>query len=264
MVSDTAPAGGGDTISIAGKKVKKTTAGIAALAIVGVIIYARKKSATATAATATTAATFTDPAGNSCAAANPTTGYCPGTAEDTAALAQLSASGQSSTYTAPVLGGGSGGTSGGVPAFLSNGDWGTYAEQALGSDGTDATAAAIAKYLGGSQLTSTQVSTVEEAIAIANYPPVSGPGGFPPSMHVAAAAPAPAPSPAAGQVTVPKVTGMSGAQAVSKLDASHLRGQLPAGRHGTYTVSSQNPAAGRQVAAGTIVELGIHEQTGKK
>ncbi len=67
----------------------------------------RKNTASGTGAQAI----VTDPAGNTCSTLNPDTGYCPGTAEDTAAITQLgqgSASGSSGT----PAGGGSTDTSG--------------------------------------------------------------------------------------------------------------------------------------------------------
>lgn len=183
-----------DTVNILGHPVKKRTATIGAVAAGGVIVVAvyRKKQAAAAAAAAgsTTAATgtamVTDPGGASCAALDPATGYCPGTPGDVAAQqgaaaynGGLDASGGVS-YFEPT------GTSSGstVPTFLDNGSWAQYVEQALGSTGEDATAAAIAKYLNGQQVTSAQQSIIEEAIAIANYPPVPGSGGFPPSIKL--------------------------------------------------------------------------------
>jgi hypothetical protein len=63
------------------------------------------------------AGVMTDPAGNQCAAINPDTGYCPGTPEDTAALAANAAAGGASTSgtdtTGAAAGGGNGGTTGG-------------------------------------------------------------------------------------------------------------------------------------------------------
>jgi hypothetical protein len=55
----------------------------------------------------------TDPAGNQCGVINPDTGYCPGTPEDTAALASGAASGTDTSGAAAGTGTpGSGGTSG--------------------------------------------------------------------------------------------------------------------------------------------------------
>jgi hypothetical protein len=189
------PAHGG-TVNILGHPVKKQTALIAGAAGVVVIIVAVERKRAAAAAGASPAALVSDPAGNQCSALNPATGYCPGTAADTAAQ-QATADGLSSAstddlaggssgggyyYTPPVTGTGTSGTGSAVPAFTDNASWGQYVETALGSNGSDAVAAAIAKYLSGQPVTEAQQTTIEEAIAIANYPPVTGPNGDPPSM----------------------------------------------------------------------------------
>jgi hypothetical protein len=199
-------------VPVLGKE-KKSTALLALAAAVGVIGFAviekRKQAAAAAAAAAssTAAGQFTDPAGNVCAAPDPNTGYCPGTAEDQAAQAQLTSEGE--------LAAGSGGYGTGViPVFTSNAAWAQYAEQELGSDGADATAAAIAAYLSGQALTEAQVTIVEEATAIAGPPPVPGPNGFPPSMNTTTAStsssPAGAGSCASGFTWSATQTGASG------------------------------------------------------
>jgi hypothetical protein len=89
----------------------------------------------------------TDPAGNQCAVINPDTGYCPGTPEDTAALASGAASGTDTTGAAAGTGTpgggdgtGGGGTGGGGPA---GGDGTTYVPPATtGTPPADAAAAA--------------------------------------------------------------------------------------------------------------------------
>jgi hypothetical protein len=256
------------TINVAGHKVSKNEALLLGLVAVGVVIVAvmRKKSANAAAAAAAGssagAGQFTDPAGNVCAAPDPSTGYCPGTPEDISAQEQLSAS---STDYGLDSGGSLGGSTGevannSVPVFTDNGAWGQYVEQMLGSDGTDATAAAIAKYLSGQSVTEAQQTTIEQAIAIANYPPVAGSGGFPPSVNLSASSPAPAP--AATQVTVPNVVGMrAAAQALPALTAAGFKYHTspvinPAHE---YTVSSQTPGAGKKAAAGSTVDLGLKQ-----
>lgn len=74
----------------------------------------------------TGAAMQTDPAGNTCTAINPATGYCPGTPEDAAALAAASTSGGTDTTGttggtdttggAAGTGNGAGGSTAGTPA----------------------------------------------------------------------------------------------------------------------------------------------------
>jgi hypothetical protein len=179
-------------VPVVGKE-KKSTAllfGGAAIAVIAYAVIEKRKQAAAAAAaasSATPAGQFTDPAGNVCAAPDPNTGYCPGTEEDQAAQAQLTSQGE--------LAAGSGGYGTGViPVFTSNASWAQYAEQQLGSDGADATAAAIAAYLSGQGLTEAQVTIVEEATAIAGPPPVPGPNGFPPSMNTTTASSTTAPA----------------------------------------------------------------------
>jgi PASTA domain len=265
------------TIDIGGKHVKKSTAYLVGAAGVGVVIVAvmRKKSAAAAAAASSTtgAAMVTDPAGNQCAVLDAQTGFCPGTPEDISAQQQLSAGSDAgleegtaaSQYTPPSLFGNSSGTTTSVPVFTDNGSWGQYVEEALGSNGEDATAAAIAKYLAGQSLTEAQITIVEQAIAIANYPPVSGTGGFPPSVNTGTTTPPvttpPVPPPvttppANGKVTVPKVTGEHGEDARKQLQAVGFKtAQVPATTKAgkITTVTSQDPVAGKQVAKGSTV-----------
>jgi len=189
--------GGTIDLPVVGKE-KKTPVLLFAAAAIAVIAYAiiekRKQAAAAAAAaaaqtTASTAGQFTDPAGNVCAAPDPATGYCPGSPQDQQAQENLAAYGSAGTansgYTETV------GTNS-IPVFTSNAVWAQYAEQLLGSDGNDATSAALGAYLTGAQLTEAQTSLVEEAIAVANYPPVPGPTGYPPSMNVSTASTPPA------------------------------------------------------------------------
>ena len=186
--------GGTIDLPVVGKE-KKTPVLLFGAVAVAVVIYAviekRKQAAAAAAASTATAPSgqFTDPAGNVCDAPDPSTGYCPGSPEDISAQEQLSAYGGAGTansaYTATV-----GGNT--IPVFTSNAVWAQYVEQLLGSDGNDATSAAIGAYLTGAQLTEAQSSLVEEAIAVGNYPPVPGPTGYPPSMNVTAGSTAPA------------------------------------------------------------------------
>jgi len=180
-------------VPVVGKK-KKTPVLLGAAVVIGVIIYAiiqKNKNAAAAAAAAAAGSTgqFTDPGGNVCAAPNPQTGYCPGSPQDQQALDNIAATGSAGTansgYTETV-------GSNSIPLFTNNAVWAQYAEQLLGSDGNDATSAALGAYLTGGQLTEAQASLVEEAIAVANYPPVPGPNGDPPGMNVSTASTPPA------------------------------------------------------------------------
>jgi hypothetical protein len=195
----TAAHSSGSTIKlpIFGTVKKKTAAivGIGSVAgVLGFIWYRQRKAASAaaaasTASTASTAAMQTDPAGNQCVTLDPQTGYCPGTTEDTQALEALTqesaagelSSGSSSDYVG--LAEGTGNT--GPGTFTSNANWAQYVEEALGSDGTDAIAAAIGLYLNGQPLSSSQVTIIQEAVAIGGNPPVSGASGYPPNYQTA-------------------------------------------------------------------------------
>lgn len=198
-----------ETVKLPGfGEVKKSTAIVGGLGIAGVFLilwWRQRKSAQAQSAAAATspaaaAATVTDPAGNVCSALNPATGYCPGTAEDQAALAQASGGAGLGGYYDGSGGGyyGSGGyygggtqgpttpTTGSGPGpgnFSNNAQWGDAAEAALGSDGHDHVAAALGKYLTGRALSGAQVTDVEEAIAAEGQPPVPGTDGYPPSYR---------------------------------------------------------------------------------
>lgn len=210
---------------------KKSTVMLFAAAGVGVIIYAmmaKKKAAAAAAAAAAPGAgagTFTDPAGSVCSAPNPATGYCPGTPADISAQQQLAAGSSAygvsggSQYGGGYLGSvsslGGQSLSNAVPVFTNNGAWGQYVEQMLGSNGSDAIAAAIAKYLSGQSLTTDQATVAEEAVAIANYPPVSGPGGFPPSMNTTATSSTTPGTCSAGHTWVQTATGAAGETAAT-------------------------------------------------
>jgi hypothetical protein len=73
---------------------------------------------------------------------------------------------------------------GGPGSFTSNAQWAQYAESQLSGIVNEPTlSAALGKYLTGQPMTPDQKSLADQAIAIAGYPPVSGPGGFPPAMH---------------------------------------------------------------------------------
>lgn len=264
-----APKAGG-TIDVLGHPVKKTTALAAGAAGAGVIIIAiiRKRSAAQQAA-ASSAGTVTDPAGNQCATLDPSTGYCPGTAAD--ASAQQAAAISSGADTAGASGGGGGyyyqppatgtsATGSAVPTFTDNASWGQYVETALGSNGEDATAAAIAKYLSGQPVTEAQQTTIEEAIAIANYPPVTGPNGDPPSMTLAptnTTTPPGSTSTAPATVKVPDVVNDWVVDASSALQSAGLKmTPEPAAVKGkVHIVTGQKPAAGATVARGSTVTI---------
>lgn len=248
------PSPKGGTFDILGHKVKKNTAYVAGAAGVGVIIIAvmRKRAAAQAAAAVTTAALVSDPAGNQCASLNPATGYCPGTQADIAAQ-QSTAAGLSSAaitggggggggyYVPPALGtGGVSGTGSAVPSFVDNASWGQYVETALGSNGSDSVAAAIAKYLSGQPVTADQQTLIEEAIAIAGYPPVGGATGSPPSMTLL--------SPAASSGTTTPVT--TGTGTTTTTTGTTATGTTTT--TGTGSTTATKPAAAPTVSGGKM------------
>lgn len=171
--------------------VRKQTAIIAGVGsvvlVLGIYWYRQHKASQTATSSSAGSALVTDPDGNQCAALA-SSGYCPGTPGDLAAQ-QQAASGGYSPYT--YGGGGSplGLTTGTTPvvttaAFATNAAWAQAAESYLGSNGADATAAALSKYIAGQAITTAQQTVVEEAIAAEGYPPVSGSAGYPPSMNV--------------------------------------------------------------------------------
>lgn len=176
----------GGTITLpGGLKVKKNVAigiGVAAVIIAAAYYYRSRQAASSEPYTPS-------------AEIDPQTGYPYGSPEDQAALAALSGStiGQMDSsswvggqtigydqYGNPVYGQGGGGVPG---SFTNNAQWTQAAEAYMGSDGNDAIAAALGKYITGQPLTDTQVTTVQSAIASQGYPPIAGPTGFPPSYH---------------------------------------------------------------------------------
>lgn len=174
---------GGGKIDIPGVgKVKPVYAGagLAAVAVLIILYYRRKNSAGST----TAAAQQTDPAGNT-GPIDPATGYVFGSPEDVAALAAAGGS----------TGGGGSGTGGGGttsdqvsngPPFTSNAAWAQYAIQVLEGNGYDAGTVTgdLGLYLSGSQVTADQEDVINAAIAVAGYPPVAGPNGYPPAINV--------------------------------------------------------------------------------
>jgi PASTA domain len=281
MAETDAPPAAGGTVHVPGigpmKKKTATIAGVAAGVLVVVYIEVRKRQAAAATPATGTAGTVTDAAGNVCSALDPSSNYCPGSAQDQAYYAQQSG----------VLGGGLGGPSGsgtgivgydqngnpiyassgsgvtavsGPGSFTNNAQWASYCEQGMGSSGNDAIAAALGKYITGGPVTSdAQVTTIDEAIAIGGYPPTQGPGGKPPSINRTGNAPPPKPPPAA-KVTVPRVVGDRVDNAKSSLEALGLKVSFGTRKPDKpYHVTAQTPKAGAKVNKGSTVHLTIAE-----
>lgn len=74
----------------------------------------------------------------------------------------------------------------GPGSFTTNGDWSQYAINYLTGNGMDSgtVTAALGAYIAGQPVTAAQKAIIDDAIAIAGQPPVTGPGGFPPSIKV--------------------------------------------------------------------------------
>jgi hypothetical protein len=216
-----APTAGGHITLPGGLKVKKNVAigiGVGAVVVAGVIYY-RNKQQTAAADTTGTYGSGIDPQ----------TGYAYGSPEDQAALAALSSgtTGQldSASYVGgqtigydqygnPVYGQGQGGLPG---AFTNNAQWTQAAESYMGSDGNDAIAAALGKYITGQDLQADQVTVVQSAIASQGYPPIAGPAGFPPSYHTAGN-PTQTPPPTAAPPAVNPVKGLHAVPRFTQID----------------------------------------------
>lgn len=173
-----------DTITIPGMgPVKKNTAlifGVLAVGVIAVAVYRRNKASTAQ---------QVQPAD---VPINPTTGYPYGSPQDLAAA----------TYPSGVVGSGGGSGSldtqtagsGGLPVFPTNAAWTQYAQQYLvNNQNADPMTVGLilGKYVTGQGITRPQADIVNNAIGIAGMPPVSGVGGFPPSMHILPDAPTP-------------------------------------------------------------------------
>jgi hypothetical protein len=254
----------GGTIEIAGKHVKKSTAAIAGVGIVGgAVLYARHRGSQNSSSVATdagTAASTADPS------IDPSTGI-PYAQEDSGFGFQ-DAGLNSSSFTGgevigydgngnPIYGPGTSGVAIGAPgSFTNNAQWAQAFEQQVGSTGNDPTAAALGKYLTGQTLTSDQVTTVQEAIASQGYPPTAGSGGDPPNFKTAPTANPPVTT-TAGTITVPNVVHMKVSAAIAALAKSGLKAGIHQASTSATVVNSQTPGAGAKVTAGATVDLGL-------
>jgi hypothetical protein len=158
--------------------------------------------------------------------------------------------------------------------ITTNAEWAQSAESYLtASAGVDMAtlSAALGKYLTARQLTAAEQSLADQAIAFAGYPPVSGPGGYPPAMHTQSTSSGGGSGgggagggkpPSAGKVTVPNVVRDRVEDANSALHALGLKSTFGARKPRTpYVVTAQTPRAGTQVARGSTVHLTIAPQT---
>lgn len=149
--------------------------------------------------------------------------------------------------------GGQGTGAPGGPPFGTNAEWSQYAENYLTSTvGEDAgtVSSALGAYTEGQPVTPAQKNIIDQAVAFAGNPPVTGAGGYPPSIRLQS-------SPASnGTVTVPKVTGQPQEAAYAILQEAGLKPSgSPVVKGKTLTVDSQSPAAGTHVQKGATVTL---------
>jgi hypothetical protein len=111
---------------------------------------------------------------------NPATGYPYGSPEDAAALQA-----QTSYVSPPAPTGGS--TTYPTTGYTSNSQWvQAVIEYMTGNNTvTDATqlSAALGKFITGAYVTDAEVSLIQQAIAVQDFPPISGPNGYPPSLN---------------------------------------------------------------------------------
>jgi hypothetical protein len=134
-----------------------------------------------------------------------------------------------------------------------NAEWSEAAVSALTADGSWTSSdvlTALGLYITGSQLSATQTSIIQAAIAAEGYPPSPGANGYPPAIHT---------SPATGQTTAIKVANVVGQPQEAAYAILSAQGLKPAGsatiKGKILYVKSQSPAAGASVAKGSTVTL---------
>lgn len=268
-----------DTIQIAGKAVKKSTAGIAVAGagIFGILYYRyyKNQKASADATAQANAAAQTGTGVGSSDQIDTATGFPYGSEQDAAALSAQGA--YQGAYGSTFATGSPFGFTTGIPpggtaagqSFTNNAQWSQAAEDYLvNNTGANANTVgnALGKYITGQVVdTETQQPIIEQAIAFENYPPQAGGDGYPPSIRTAppvTTTPPPtgtAPPPAgAPTVTVPKVVGLRAATvAIPKLKALGLNANTnpPINPVHEYSVESQTPIWGTKVARGSTVDL---------
>ncbi len=213
--------GGGKTVTVPGfGKVKKAYAwaGAAVVAVLAVVWY-RGRGGGSAAATGG----VTDPDGNVCGALNPATGFCPGTPGDLAASG--SAAGAGGQYAIAYLVDNENRN----PATVGN---------------------VLGAYLTGGQVdAATEEPVINDAIAVAGYPPVSGADGYPPAIRVSG-------SKAGGKTYAANpVTGLKAAARFTQADISWHASKNAAG----YRVIVSH--SGRRVQASEVTGLSttIHD-----
>jgi hypothetical protein len=140
------------------------------------------------------------------------------------------------------------------PQATTNAQWSAAAVSALTAQGYTGTQilGALGPYLAGQEISATQASVVQAAIAVEGYPPVPGQNGDPPGIKTGGGG-------GTGQtsnVTVPPTKGQPQEAAFAILSAAGLKAKGPPTIKGkVLTVQSSNPPAGASVAKGSTVTL---------
>ena len=183
-----------DTVTIAGKPVKKGTLGIGVIGTivlaVGVYRYRKQQSAAAAAQAATDATTAAGTGAGASDQVDPATGFPYGSVQDASALSAQTG------YNYPVPAGGYGGGGSSFPSggstgatgFTSNPQWAQAAEDYLVQNtgaNPQAVGNALGKYIVGSPVADADHSIINQAIAFEGIPPVPGADGFPPGIRTA-------------------------------------------------------------------------------
>jgi hypothetical protein len=224
------------------------------LAVIGVgaIWYYRHKQASASAA-----AGFTDPAGNTCSAPNPATGFCPGTAEDQQAMTQLASTG----FVGQPQGGGTFGSTGGATGggnitnqITTKEEWVRAAENFLPNGHSTEVRNALLGVLGGLTVTSAERRIFLEAVGGLGDPP----GGYPKPIKVSDSTG----HPGGSRVTVPNVIGKEHTQAAQALRAAGLAPHATVGTEISWIVGKEIPSAGTRVSRGSGVTISPRSATG--
>jgi hypothetical protein len=143
-------------------------------------------------------------------------------------------------------------TAPGGPPFSSNAAWSQYAIGYLtGTAGLNArtVTTALGAYLDGKPVTAAQEDIINDAIGIAGKPPVSGPGGFPPSIHVTG-------TKTGGRTTADNPVKGLKVTAVQKTDATVTWDKEAAATYYTVVVTAGKTTALRQDATGASSHIG--------
>lgn len=262
--------------------------GVAVSIIVIITIRSRKASAAAatTAASAGTTGQVTDPAGNTCAALDPGSGYCPGTEEDSQYYSEQSSALENEGDEGGIAGG-TGADSGGYDAagypLGSAADlaWQTSQESGTATTGTGTTGTtttgsagvpttnsqwvtdaiaqlpgdtgtlqtALSSVLGGITVTTAQKNLFLEAVGILGPPPQ----GYPTPIKTSDTAAQPGGT--TGQVTIPNVTGYTAGAAHNAIDGAGLHAVAASGQKDTWIVTGTAPKTGTKVNSGSNVTI---------